>query len=805
MSIDQLEQNTSVMSVDITPTPRILRILGEIPFQPWQCIAELVDNSIDSFLDAKAKGVDLDRKEISVAWSRDSVPAAQRTLEIHDTATGMTLAQLQNAVRAGYSSNDPVNNLGLFGMGFNIATARLGEMTEIYSTRIGDTEWVGLRIDFDVLNRTGAFSAPVLHRPKTNPNEHGTIITVSRLKSGIRETLSNKENEIRRLLQQVYSPLLYNSDITINVRGKLLVAQKPCVWDKTRYVMYDNRPVQAVIDIDHSFGSSFFDQEKNRYLTEEETDAINALRADGSPIPANIITREKRVYGWVGIQRYANPSDFGIDLIRNGRKILMSDKTFFSYENPWTNMRELQYPVELGSTVGGRIIGELHVDFLLPTYQKNDFDRTDRSWQQLVDFICGAGPYLPKARKAAGFTDPVQAPIPLLANAYRRCDPGTKCLYIPNVTAKQFLSEFRSGKPEYQSDELWFKAAQEEDQKKRSGGQTTTVNTGSDITDDIDAYLPTSQGNTSTTSSSNSNTPTTTPATVPTPVTTTPGAIPTPTVTSTKGELIGRANPVITLSGSYSFGNVTPFNVHAYELTSGEIKVDGESKPCFFENTGIDCTYIYNPRHPALAQYPFTPKGLLLQYLAERIKARDAMHYTDIVDVYVNLTQTMMPESRINKTSLQEKADAFFKSLRDKLADALSGHKQEVLDCIFESSGEVEETITSLFPDSDTIMAFQNRTEEGYVAIEHVPYKTLVRLVDRFPSLVFDSKVMSAPYETIYLPDAVATERMRNEAKDRMISFLKDALRMIAATNNMNKNELARAAISIDFLVEALV
>lgn len=803
MSIEQDTFMHTTPNVDITPTPRILRILGEIPFQPWQCIAELADNAIDAFLDARAKGINLDRKEITVTWSRDTVPANQRTLEVQDTATGMSLEQLRNAVRAGYSSNDPVNNLGLFGMGFNIATARLGELTEIYSTRLGDTEWVGLQIDFDVLNRTGTFKAPVLHRAKSNPNEHGTIITISRLKSGIRETLSNKENEIRRILQQVYTPLLMKTDVSINVRGKMLVAQKSCVWDKSRFVMYDNRPVPAVIEIDHSFGTSFFDKEKNRYLTEEETDKINADCAEGEPIPENVITREKRVYGWVGIQRYANPNDFGIDLIRNGRKILMSDKTFFSYENPWTNMRELQYPVELGSTVGGRIVGELHVDFLLPTYQKNDFDRTDRSWQQLVDFICGAGPYLPKARKAAGFTDPVEAPIPLLANAYRRCDPGTKCLFIPNVTAKQFLSEFRSGKAEYQEDTLWFKAAQEEDQKKRSGGQTTTVNPGDDATDDISVYLPGGDA-----------TPTTMPpVTPPTTPTATPGATPTtpppapatpPATTSTKSDLLNRSNPVVTLSGSYTFGTVTPFNVKAYELVSGDIKVDGDSKPCFFENTGIDCTYIYNPRHAALSQYPMTPKGLLLQYLAERIKARDAMHYSDIVDVYVNLTQSMMPESRINKSALQEKADAFFKTLRDKLSDALSGNKQEVLDCIFEASGEVEETINSLFPDTDLILAFQNRSSEGYKAMEQVPYKTLVRLVDRFPALVFDGKVMTAPYETIFLPDTVATERMRNEAKDRMISFLKDALRMVAVNNNMNKNELARAAISIDFLVEAL-
>ena len=798
-----------IQNVDITPAPRILRVLGEIPFQPWQCIAELIDNAIDAFVDDSSIGTSSEKRSIDVAWSRDSVASGQRTLEIHDNASGMTLEQIQNAVRAGYSSNDPVSKLGLFGMGFNIATARLGDVTEIYSTRKGDTEWIGLRIDFDVLNRTGMFKAPVLRRDKVNPHEHGTVITVSKLKSGIRETLSNKENEIRKILQQVYSPLLRESDISVTVRGKRLVAQKPCVWDKKRYVMYAaiGRPVQAVIDIDHSFGSSFFDTEKNRYLTEEESDEITSACADGTPIPDNIVSREKRVTGWIGIQRYANPDDFGIDLIRNGRKILMSDKTFFYYDNPWTNTRELQYPVELGSTVGGRIVGELNVDFLPPTYQKNDFDRTDHSWQQLVDYICGAGPYLPKARKAAGFTEPVEAPIPLLANAYRRCDPGTKCLYIPSNTSKQFLKEFRNGNPDYQSDDLWFKAAQEEDQQRRSGGQTTTVNPGHETTDDVDAYLPPESGNPNPGNA----------VTVSNPDVSTGGGnsqgspqsgvapISAPETDSSKDELLVHSRRVVSLCGDYSIGNISPFKVIAYELTTGTIKMGGESRACFFDNTGINCTFIYNPRHIAFTQYPITPKGLLLQYIAERIRTRDAMRYNDIVDVFVNLTQTMMPESRIDKAALQEKADSFFRNLREKMGDALSGRKLEVLDCIFEASGEVEETISALFPNTEIIVAFQNHTVEGYSAIESIPYKTLIRLIDRFPTDIFDGKVLNTPYEKIYLPDSVATERMRNELKDRMISYLKDALRMVAANNNMSKNELSRAAISIGFLEEALV
>ena len=405
-------------TLDITPTPRILRTLGEIPFQTWQCIAELIDNAIDAYL-SDTDGEETDRR-ITVNWSNDTVGAANRTIEIVDAAGGMSIDQLQDAVRAGYTSNDPFNNLGLFGVGFNISTARLGEETTIISTRRGDADWVGVKIDFQQLIDSKRFDAPIIRKTKNDPNECGTKITIGRIKSGILTELSTKEAEIRRRLELVYAPLLSERDITITVKNKQLRPQMHCAWSESRYVRYNNQNVPARINIDRVLGSALFDVIRNRYLTPDEAEEYYAAQQEGHAFPSHIVEREKRLTGWLGIQRYADPNDFGIDFIRNGRKILISDKSLFQYENPFTLQKNLQYPLELGTSVGGRIVGELNVDYLIPTYQKNDFDRADISWIQTVEAICGTGPFLPKARKDLGFTEPNTSPLCLLVNAYRR-------------------------------------------------------------------------------------------------------------------------------------------------------------------------------------------------------------------------------------------------------------------------------------------------------------------------------------------------------------------------------------------------
>lgn len=793
----------SISTLDITPTPRILRTIGEIPFQTWQCIAELVDNSIDAFLSNMA--LDDRERRITVTWSSDSVGSADRTLEVSDNATGMSIDQLQNAVRAGYTSNDPIGNLGLFGMGFNIATARLGEETTIFSTRSGDADWVGVQIDFQKLIDSKKFDAPIIRKPKTNPNESGTQITISKLKTGILGELSNKESEIRQRLELIYTPLLSEHDITITVKGKQLRAKNYCVWSESRYVRYNNQNVPARIMIDRSFGSELFDVSRNCYLRPDEAEGYYAAMQEGKTLPVNIVEREKRLTGWLGIQRYADPNDFGIDFIRNGRKILISDKTFFQYENPLTLQKELQYPVELGTSIGGRIVGELHVDYLIPTYQKNDFDRADASWEQTREAICGVGPFLPKSRKAMGFYEDNTSPLCLLVNAYRRVDKGTKCLFAPNDLAKKYAVEFKKGSRDYLDDTKWWKAAQEEDQKSGSGATTTDVNTGSTPSDDISAYLggdgqtgTTDAGAGASTSVGNGFFSTTTGTT--SGITT--SAAP---ETSSMDDLLQRSVPVQQLSGRhYPFGRTGSLNIRAYELIKGEIKQNGERKPCYFNADGIDCDFIYDPTHPLLAQYPITPKMLLLIYIAERLKARDAL--TDIVSVYSSLVTVSMGDSRIDRQALVDRSSSAFELMREKLTQALCLRAEDVVKCIHESTGEVEETVANIInANPSLLMPFQNSTAAGFDAIEFVPPKTLYRLVERFPEEVLDGKAFSTPYLTINLADENATQRAREASKDRLLSFIKDALRIVSGYGQrVQKDELTRASLSVDFLVREL-
>lgn len=788
-------------TVDITPSPRILRTLGEIPFQPWQCLAELIDNSVDAFAEASRAGVTLEEKKITVTWSTEAVAAGDRAIEIVDSGPGMELSQLQDAARAGYSSNDPVHNLGLFGMGFNISTARLGENTKLLSATRESAEWTGIEIDFAELISTKSYAARIISEPKKSHDEHGTRVVVSRLKGETYARLRDQETLVRKQLENIYATMLGEIDVEIFLQGKKLSPRRHCVWSSTRYVVRDGVQVPAVIEIDRDLGGALFDVDRNAYLSWDEQERLRDEFPDGD-YPANIIERHKRLKGWIGIQRYADPNDFGIDFIRNGRKVLISNRDLFMWENPLTGTSTLEYPVELGTTVGGRIVGEVHVDYLLPTYQKNDFDRTDPSWRETVEALRGVGPLLPHARKAMSYLDPNTSPVGLLANAYRRVDPGTKCLYVEKSTSRTLLEGFRRGDTDHIADDKWWRAAQEADKQTATKGASTSseVDSGVAASDDPDEYGPaaTTPG-TATTSTSSSTT-----ATSPTPATTT--AVPTP-VTSTLDSLILKSSQVTSWTGPYAYGATPGLNVKVWELSKDQILRSGTSIPCMFFQDGVDCDFVYNPRHPFLAQYPVEPRQIMCLYLAVRFSARDKG--MDVGDAYALLVQNKLQDLRVDKTSLQEKAAGIFDRLRERFMDKLDSRRVEVLERVHESSGEVEETVLSLLSNGPLMIMFQNKEPEGFAALGYVPVRTLLRLVDRFPEDLFDGKVFSAPYMSLSLTDPQATERARAESKDRILSFLKDALWILGQTGAVSasrgKDELSRCAHSINFLSREIV
>jgi hypothetical protein len=458
---------------DLTPDPRVLQMLGEIDLDQWRCIAELVDNSLDGFLHAARAGSPIESPEISISLPMSDDEHAR--VIVRDNGPGMSFETLENAVKAGWSGNDnPLSNLGLFGMGFNISTARLGLVTEVWTSRVDEPEQVGVRIDLNSLRATKNFRVPRQVRAKSDHKAHGTEVVIARLKPDQREYLSRTHNQrtIRKHLARTYSALLDRSEvgrIRILIGGTRLTARRHCVWSEERVMSSPEGAVsRAVEHIDFKLAPRRYCVYCMRTLPADEENC-----STGSPQCA-IEESTRRIHGWIGLQRYQHETDFGIDFIRNGRKIEIANKDLFGWSRDGETV-EVEYPTD-DQRNRGRFVGEIHLDHCRVSYTKNRFERDDPAWAEMVRLVRGEGPLRPRLARQLSYTVNV-SPLYRLYQAFRRSSPQGKyglwsrvLVVRDNERAQDMAKAFHNGEAEFLSDELWWQLVQEQDRELLAEG-----------------------------------------------------------------------------------------------------------------------------------------------------------------------------------------------------------------------------------------------------------------------------------------------------------------------------------------------
>lgn len=500
---------------DLTPHPRILPMLGEIHLQQWRCLAELIDNSVDSFLEAQRVGSPVQSPQVIITIPTGSSSAG--TLKVRDNGPGMDSETLERAARAGWTSHDPINNLGLFGMGFNIATARLGRRTTIWTTREGDPEWVGLGIDFEELAKNKSFVSPALTRPKQDNEQSGTEVVIEALKPDqidwFRKSYnrSNTSAKLGRTYSSMLGPAQSPVGFRLEINGKRVPPKLHCIWGGP------GNPERTVETTRHGTVDAFQPFDKRLKPRPFCTQCWNWLGVGQDSCPScdvegNVVQRERRVHGWLGVQRYLDRNDFGIDILRNGRKIEIGSKDLFSWIDEDTDTVVTEYPID-DLRDRGRIVGEIHLDHCQVPYTKDRFVQEDAAWSEMVEIVRGNTPLRPESASRLGGGENT-SPLFRLFQAFRRSNPVRKrsggwdrILVVPdNDRAQAMAKRFDKGESEYQTDEQWWELIEEAQAEVLLGGAgqaTTGAVLGDDIGDkggevlgEISVDVPTTQDET---------------------------------------------------------------------------------------------------------------------------------------------------------------------------------------------------------------------------------------------------------------------------------------------------------------------
>ncbi len=758
---------------DLQPHPRILPMLGEINLDQLHCLAELVDNSVDGFLNSARAGVSLESPEVHI--SLPATDSANAKLTVRDNGPGMDPNTLENSVRAGWTGNDPLSNLGMFGMGFNIATARMGTLTRVWTTRDGDREWAGLEVDFDRLMQQRHFKTPMLTRPKRDLHEHGTEVSIERLKPEQRLWFSKAGNQskLKKELGRIYSSMLRPNGAPIAFRlmvnGTLVKRRDHCVWGG------DGNPQRTV--------------RTARYGTIDAYQQINARLADRpfcvkcwqwlpsgeNKCPAcdsaeNVVVRQRRVSGWFGIQRYLSANDYGIDFLRHGRKIEMANKDLFFWNNG--DAVEEEYPID-DPRHRGRMVGEVHLDHCRVNYTKDRFDRNDPAWDEMLELVRGLGPLRPDKAGQLGF-GPNNSPLFLLFQAFRRSSPKPKSagayanlLIVPeNDRAEEMAKRYYAGESEYQTDAKWWELVEEADREALVGNPPPPGGP------DIDGFpLP-------------------------------PGPQPPETPPQPGPELRRTAVPSLTREYRDDRTNFR-WDVRAYEVEPSDPEISGDNTPWRLKKTtfGTDEFYV-DVNHPVFRSATLTPLDALLAELSwsSMDLQRGSAAPTTFASVLSALRDKYAGKSKLDPVILSGDATSTVTSIARSLSSNVD--PEDSLALFNELSPAERESILGKMA-TRSVRNPQQAISEGRF-LEFAPRKTLLTFVQNHPELFFDGKYWDAAYSSLDYGLASATEDAQAQVVRYYSALLMDAIWLAeqdpADLGVASRARLLRAALALELL-----
>ncbi|MDJ0836345.1 MAG: ATP-binding protein [Acidobacteriota bacterium] len=758
--------------IDLTPHPRILSMLGEINLEPWRCIAELIDNSIDGFLKAKERGILNKSPKIWI-----NIPTTKKGnyhITLNDNGPGMNPATLSNSVRAGWTSNSPFGNMGMFGMGFNIATARIGVITQVWSTESGDNSWHGVEIDFEQLQKQDNYKTKPLRKPKNIRAESGTQVIIKKVKPEHMSWFlkSGNRNQIKKRLAKVYSSMIGPESnpvgFTMHFNNKPVEARRLCIWSEERSVIVGGQTIPAYMSIDRDLGEKYFCYSCWNWQIGKTKKCENCNQSD-------VKSRHIRIKGWLGVLRYTDPTDFGIDFLRNGRKIEMESKEFFSWDAEGRLLKEYSIEDPRGA---GRIVGEIHLDHCRVSYTKDKFDRGDPHWVEMCKIIRGDGPFRPMNATKYGFP-PNESPLGLIYKGYKRHQPTKKnqpgykkYLALPSEKASDFLIKFNAGDPEYQSDDLWWAAVEAADERLEleQGGSpgTNTDNFGSDGSNSPEREQ--SSGGSKPQKKADKKAP----------------------VTRKK---------IAHLSGAY-FCDLTrkSIEVSAFHATELDPKLgEAGQLPWSLEGAEHNSIFIVNTTHDIFDSLTMNPLDALITELAKRLYVEDVRDHGKQVfaSILANLRAKYVKVYTLDVQQLQQDAKRLFESLGRHFSSIIE-FDEDIGTILFEElleteRDEIEKAHTKALS-SDNINIF---------FLEYASPEIMHRFVIGHPEYFMDGTFWPDAYEGLDFRDEQKS-RAQQQVLSKYRNYLDDAYWVVDTPTKVLEDDrvrLQRAMLSLELLL----
>ena len=290
--------------VKIQPGMGVFAMFPNQNYKPWLALGEMVDNSIQSYLENKARLRKLHgpKFQLHIQIEFDS---NNKCIYVIDNAAGIAENDVERAFTLAVRRTDR-SGLGQFGIGMKSAAIWYSNFFTIESRALG--EKIGRKVTFDIPsiieNEITELEPETFQKEEI---EHGTIVQMSQLHQGLPAPMTLKA--IRNYLSSIYRGQLRNPDVKITVdKQDLSFHELDCLispfWNS------DKGPTENQSDAlkpDVVWKRYFEFELRDSWVEDDAPD-----RPDEPPV----------ISGWIGILKNGDTKKSGLALLWRGKVVV---------------------------------------------------------------------------------------------------------------------------------------------------------------------------------------------------------------------------------------------------------------------------------------------------------------------------------------------------------------------------------------------------------------------------------------------------------------------------------------------------
>jgi hypothetical protein len=218
------EKTTSGTHVDIRPGVSAISAYRYMDTNEWYALAELVDNSISSWMSHREQLKDpkTGKSALTVSIRFDNVDGGR--IKVWDNAAGINTAEFQRAFKPG-SPPDDRTALSRYGLGMKMASIWFADNWKVTTTAFN--EEITRTIEFDVprIIETDQELVFPMERPR-GQRDHGTEIVLWNLR---KVPVGSTLGKMKRHLAEMYRGFIRTGDVEILWNGDPLEYETPTV------------------------------------------------------------------------------------------------------------------------------------------------------------------------------------------------------------------------------------------------------------------------------------------------------------------------------------------------------------------------------------------------------------------------------------------------------------------------------------------------------------------------------------------------------------------------------------------------